>query len=43
MFKPTVWNENLHEIIHDNGVRAVDSATSKILSQKYDVPTSQHP
>jgi hypothetical protein len=43
IFKPTVGNESLHEISNDNGVRLVNFATSKNLSQKYDVPTLQHP
>jgi hypothetical protein len=43
IFKPTIWNESLHEISSDNGVRVVNFAKSKNLSQKYDVPTSQHP
>jgi hypothetical protein len=43
IFKPTIANESLHEISNDNGVRLVNFATSKIRSQKYDVPTSQHP
>jgi hypothetical protein len=29
IFKPTMWNENLHEISNDNGVRVVNFATSK--------------
>ena len=29
MFKPTVWNENLHQDSNDNCVRIVDFATSK--------------
>jgi hypothetical protein len=28
---PTIGNESLHEISHDNGVRVVNFATSKIL------------
>jgi hypothetical protein len=44
IFKPTIGNESLHEIITDNGVRIVNFATTKNLnSQKYNVPTSQHP
>jgi hypothetical protein len=44
IFKPTIENESVHEISNDNGVRLVNFATSKSLqSQKYDVPTSQHP
>jgi hypothetical protein len=43
IFKPTIGNESLHEISNDNGVRLVNSATSKNLSQKYDVPILQHP
>jgi hypothetical protein len=43
IFKLTIWNESLHEISNDNGVRLVNFATSKNISQKHDVPTSQHP
>jgi hypothetical protein len=44
IFKPSIGNESLHEISNDNGVRLVNLATSKNpQSQKYDVPTSQHP
>jgi hypothetical protein len=34
IFKPTVGNESLHEISHDNGVRLVQFATSKSLRVK---------
>jgi hypothetical protein len=37
--KPTTANKHLHEISNDNGGRVVNFATSKNLSQKYDVPT----
>jgi hypothetical protein len=37
--KLTTGNENVHKISNDNGVRVVNVATSKNLSQKYDVPT----
>jgi hypothetical protein len=30
IFKPTIWNESLHEVNNDNGVRAVKFSTSKI-------------
>jgi hypothetical protein len=30
IFKPTIRNRTLHEISHDNGVRAVNFATSKV-------------
>jgi hypothetical protein len=43
IFKPTIGTECLHEISDDNGVRLVNFATSKPQSQKYDVPTLQHP
>jgi hypothetical protein len=44
IFKPTIGNERLHEISNDNGVRLVNFSISKNLkSQKYYVPTSQHP
>jgi hypothetical protein len=42
IFKLTIVNESLHEISNDNGVRVVNF-TSKSLSQKYNVPTLQHP
>jgi hypothetical protein len=32
IFKPTIGNESLHEIVNDNGVRIVNC-------QKYNVPT----
>jgi hypothetical protein len=35
--------ENLQEISYGKGFRVVSFATSKNLSQKYKVPTSQHP
>jgi hypothetical protein len=34
IFKPTIGNESLHEIVNDNGVRVVNFATSKNLSVK---------
>jgi exonuclease III len=34
IFKPTIGNESLHEIINDNGVRVVNFATSKNLAVK---------
>jgi hypothetical protein len=34
IFKPTVGNESLHKTSNDNGVRVVNFATSKNLSQK---------
>jgi hypothetical protein len=34
IFKPTVGNENLHEISNDNGVRAANVSTSKNLKSK---------
>jgi hypothetical protein len=33
-FKPTIWNESLHEISNDNGVRLVNFVTSKNLRVK---------
>jgi hypothetical protein len=30
-FKPTIWNENLHEINNHNGIRVVNFVTSKNL------------
>jgi hypothetical protein len=44
IFKPTTGDETLCEISNDNGLRLVNFATSKNLSQAVkDVPTSQHP
>jgi hypothetical protein len=44
IFKLTIGNESLHEISNDNGVRLINFATSiKPKSQKYNVPTLQHP
>jgi hypothetical protein len=34
IFKPTIGKESLHEILNDNGVRAVNFATSKNLTVK---------
>jgi hypothetical protein len=34
ILKPTIWNESLHEISNDNGVRIVNSAISKSLTVK---------
>jgi hypothetical protein len=31
IFKPTIWNESLHENDKDNGVRVVNFTTSKNL------------
>jgi hypothetical protein len=31
IFKPTIWNESLHKISNDNGIRVVNFATSKNL------------
>jgi hypothetical protein len=33
IFKPTIGNENLHEIRNDNGVRVVNLATAKSQSK----------
>jgi hypothetical protein len=43
ILKLTIRNQSLHEISNDNGVRLVNFAMSKHLSQKYNIPTSQHP
>jgi hypothetical protein len=44
IFKPTIGNESLHEIINDIGDRLVNFSTSKKPhSEKIDVPTSWHP
>jgi hypothetical protein len=34
IFKSTIWNESLHEISNDNGVRVVNFATSNISLSK---------
>jgi hypothetical protein len=34
LFKPTILNESLRKINNDRGVKAVNFATSKILSDK---------
>jgi hypothetical protein len=34
IFKPTIWNESLHEDSNDNGVTVVNFATSKNLALK---------
>ena len=34
IFKPTIWNESLHQNSNDNGVRLVNFATSKNLVVK---------
>jgi hypothetical protein len=41
IFEPT-GNGSVHKISIDNGVRVVNFAASKNLSQKYNVPTSQN-
>jgi hypothetical protein len=38
IFKPTIGNESLREIVNNNGVRAVKFAISKNLCQKYMFP-----
>jgi hypothetical protein len=42
IFKQTVVNEDLHKIIIDNRIFLVNFATSKNLTVKSTVPTSQH-
>jgi len=34
IFKPTVWNDSLHQVINGNGVRKVNVATSDNLVVK---------
>jgi hypothetical protein len=34
IFKPTLWNESLHQDSNDNGIRIVNFATSKNLVVK---------
>jgi exonuclease III len=34
ILKTTIWNESLHEISNDNGVRIINLATSKNLTVK---------
>jgi hypothetical protein len=42
-FKLIISNKSLYQISNDNGVRAVNFATSKNIScQKYNVPSLQH-
>jgi hypothetical protein len=36
IFKPTIWNENLHTITNDNGVQTVNFATTKNLTVSCD-------
>jgi hypothetical protein len=33
IFKATIWNGSLHKISHESGIRVVNFATSKNLSQ----------
>jgi hypothetical protein len=33
IFKPTLWNDSLHEFSNDNGVKVLNFATSKNLSK----------
>jgi hypothetical protein len=41
IFKATIWNESLHEINNDSGVRVVNFGTLQNLIVEY-VTTSQH-
>jgi hypothetical protein len=34
IFKPTIWNESLHQVSNDNGVKIVNFATSRNLVVK---------
>jgi hypothetical protein len=34
IFKPTVCNKGIHKVSNDNGIRVVNFAVSKNLSQK---------
>jgi len=34
IFNPTIGNESLHQVSNDNGVRIVNSATSKNLVKR---------
>jgi hypothetical protein len=34
IFKPIIWNESLHEISNDNGIRVVNFASNKNLTDK---------
>jgi hypothetical protein len=43
IFKPTIGNENLHEISNDNGPRVVNFATSKNLIVKVRCTRDQGP
>ena len=42
IFKPKIWNESLHQDNNDNGVRSVNSATSKKLVLKSTLFPHQH-
>jgi endonuclease/exonuclease/phosphatase family metal-dependent hydrolase len=42
IFKPTIGNESLHEIINDNGVRVVNFTTSIILIVKNTIFTHRN-
>jgi hypothetical protein len=39
IFKPVIGNESLYEASNDNGVRAVNFATTKIDCQEHNVST----
>jgi hypothetical protein len=41
MFEFPIGNESLHDINNDIGIKVVNFATSKIPTEKYNVPTSQ--
>jgi hypothetical protein len=40
IFKPTIWNDSLHQDSNDNGARIVKFTTSKRL--EHDVPAAKH-
>jgi hypothetical protein len=43
IFKPTIWNESLHDNSSDKGIRVVNFAISKkSQSKNYDFLTSKH-
>jgi hypothetical protein len=39
ILKPTVWNQSLHKIINDNGVKVLNFALQKSQSLKYNILT----
>jgi len=42
IFKPSIWNESLHEDSNDNDVRIVNFELKKSICQEHDIPTPKH-